>query len=346
MRLGKAITTAFVLCFLVPDASGAAEVRLRLRLQRPIAEPILQNIIDFKRMVETQTKGAVSVEMSEESGPDAGRPVLRTVGGGAVEMGAVSLAEVAKDVPEAGLFTQPFLFNFDSMVRVAVRPGGEIRNIIDGEITKSGSRVLWWQPLGSMVLVSKGGSITNPQGLRDHKVGVSDNQATEFIKLCGGIPKFITPSKQPDGMNAGSVDVILVSLSAILSYEIWRKADTINNIRYAESLFAVLINEEVWRHLSAELQKIISDAAAASEISIWDHFTESEAGAYEQALQKGMRIAPVTSDDMLAWRACSSPVLEAFLDRTGLTGARLLAAYGKLRNDPCCNQFLPSPTGD
>jgi C4-dicarboxylate-binding protein DctP len=346
MRLGKAITTAFVLCFLVPCASGAAEVPLRLRLQQSIVDPILQNIIYFKRMVETQTKGAVSVEVSEEIGSDSGRSVLRMVGGSAFEMGVVSLAEVTKDVPEAGLFTQPFLFNFDSLVHAAARPGSEIRNIIDGEITKSGSRVLWWQPFGSTVIVSKGGSITNPQGLRDHKVGVSDDQAAEFIKLCGGIPKFITPSQQLDGMEAKSVDSILVSVSAILSYEIWKKADTINSIRYAESLFVVLINEKVWLRLSAEQQRIISDAAAASEISIWDRFTESEAGTYELALQKGMRIAPVSSDDTFAWRACSSSILESFLNRTELSGARLFAAYGKLRNDPCCNQFLPSPTGD
>jgi C4-dicarboxylate-binding protein DctP len=346
MRLLNAITIAFVVGSLFGGVSRAAEIRLRLRLQQPIADPILRNVIDFKSMVEAQAKGSIVVEVSEEIGSDSGPPVLQMVGSGAVELGIVSLAEVAKDVPAAGLFTQPFLFNFDSMVRAAARPGSEIRNIIDGEITKSGFRVLWWQPFGSMAIVSNGGAITDPQRLRDHKAGISDDQAAEFIKLCGGTPKFITPSQQLDALEAKSIDSILTNVSAILSSEIWRKADTISNIRYTENLFAVLINEKAWLRLSPEQQKIISSVAAASEIGIWDRFTESEARAYELVLEKGMRIAPVTTDDTLAWRACSSPILESFLDQTGAIGARLLAAYGNLRNDPCCNQFLPSPTGD
>jgi C4-dicarboxylate-binding protein DctP len=345
MRLDRPMILAFILYLLNPGASSAEEVRLRVNLQQSIADLAGRNINDFKRRVETHTKGATTIQISEKGESDPGRSAPR-MAAGTFEIDAVSLAELAEEVPAAGLFTQPFLFNFDSMVHAAARPGSEVRSIIDGEIAKSGSRVLWWQPSGSMVIVSKGTPITSPQSLRDHKIGVSDNQAAEFISLCGGVPKQIAPGRETEVMETKTIDSAILSTASIGANKIWKSADIINNIRYYKNMIVVLVSEKSWRNLSDEQKKIIADAASTVESNIWEHFTQVEAEDYDYALQKGMRIAVLTGDDTLAWRACSSSILESYLGRTESIGARLLAAYRKLRDDPCCNEFIPSPTGD
>jgi C4-dicarboxylate-binding protein DctP len=334
------------LCLLISDATRADEILLRVSLQQSITDPVGQNILDFKQEVETRTKGAVKVRVNEKAKSVPGRSLLQAVGNGQAEMRVGSLGEIAKDVPAAGLFAQPFLFNFDSIVQAATRPGSEIRNIIDGETLKLGARVLWWQPYGSTVIFSKGSSIANPRGLSNHKIGVFDEVSAEFINLCGGAPKLISEVEQVEAMKTKAVDSTMASVSAIRDYDVWREADTITNIRYSESLFVVLIDEKIWRSLSREHQKIIADAAVAAEMNIWERFAQTEAEAYDLALQKGMKIEALTADDTLAWRDCSSSILETFVSRTNEIGARLLAAYGKLRSDPCCSQALQSPTGD
>jgi hypothetical protein len=49
-----------------------------------------------------------------------------------------------------------------------------------------------------------------------------------------------------------------------------------------------------------------------------------------------MRIVELSGDDVAAWRACSAPLLEEYMERAGRDGPKLFAAYGKLRTDPCC----------
>ena len=46
----------------------------------------------------------------------------------------------------------------------------------------------------------------------------------------------------------------------------------------------------------------------------------------------------LSADDVAAWRACSSPLLEAYMERTGDAGPKLFTAYGRLRTDACCRE--------
>jgi hypothetical protein len=66
--------------------------------------------------------------------------------------------------------------------------------------------------------------------------------------------------------------------------------------------------------------------------------TFGRAEAYALAVEKGMRIVEPSADDVAAWRACSAPLLEAYMQRAGEAGPKLFAAYGKLRTQPCCRE--------
>jgi hypothetical protein len=49
-----------------------------------------------------------------------------------------------------------------------------------------------------------------------------------------------------------------------------------------------------------------------------------------------MRIVELRADDVAAWRACSAPLLEAYVGRTASAGSQLFMAYGRLRLHDCC----------
>ncbi|HXE88660.1 MAG TPA: hypothetical protein VN524_17895, partial [Hyphomicrobiaceae bacterium] len=77
-------------------------------------------------------------------------------------------------------------------------------------------------------------------------------------------------------------------------------------------------------------------AAKVVELATRDRFSKNEATAYAFAHQKGMQIRAVTADQVAEWRACSAGVLEDYMNAGSDLARRLLAAYGKLRADPCC----------
>jgi TRAP-type C4-dicarboxylate transport system substrate-binding protein len=65
--------------------------------------------------------------------------------------------------------------------------------------------------------------------------------------------------------------------------------------------------------------------------------TQVEADAYAFARSKGMTVHTLTPDETAAWRECSTPVLEAYMSNEQESVRNVLAAYGKLRTDPCCS---------
>src|SRR5262249_3819875 len=129
-----------------------------LRLNVPVSagNPINENIQEFRREVERRTGGAVKIRPGRKEQVYEDNQVISAVSSGAIEMGATSLNQFAYDVPLAGVFLQPFMFNYDALVRAAAKPGSEIRTLIDEEILYwTNARVLWWQPRGSTVIFSR-----------------------------------------------------------------------------------------------------------------------------------------------------------------------------------------------
>ncbi len=325
---------------LIPGTAAAEEVLLRITLQQPARDPVGQNLGEFKSEVEAKTKGTVKVDVYDNAKFYLDYQVPEAVGSGAIEMGVAPLAQYAADIPAAGVFMQPFLFNFDEIVRAAASRGSEIRTAIDAEIQKqTGARVLWWQPYGPNVILAKG-AMSRPDAIANHRVRVFDDVAAEFISLCGGIPHVISDSKQSEAFDLNIVDSSVASIASIKDHGLWRKVDTVTNIRHSENLFLVVINESIWGSLTPEQQQILTAAARKAEDSIWSKYQTIEAETYAYAASKGLKIQELTPDDTIAWRVCSSSILESFMSRAGPLGARLFAAYGKLRADPCCNGQL------
>jgi C4-dicarboxylate-binding protein DctP len=317
--------------------SASAETLLRISLQQPIDNFIGQNLLEFKNEVEEKTKGEVKVVVYDKAQFYLDYQVPEAVGSGAIEMGVAPLAQYAEDVPAAGLFMQPFLFNFDSIVRAAVARKSEIRFAIDAEIQKkSGVRVLWWQPYGPNVILGKG-ALTNPQAITNHSVRVFDDVSGEFVTLCGGVPHVISDAKQSEAFDQNIVDSSIASIASLKDEELWRKIDTISNIRHSENLFLVVLNQNIFNALSRQQQEAVIAAAQRAEDSIWNKYHDIEADTYAFAASKGINIQQLIPDDTIAWRVCSSSILESYMERAGALGVRLFAAYGKLRTDPCCS---------
>lgn len=329
----------FLCLFLVsvlPTKLWANDTVLRLTMQHAADDSVGKIIIRFKEEVESKSKGAVKIEVLDKGQLYPDYQVPEVIGGGAVEMGVTQLANFSQHVPVAGIFMQPFLFNFDAIVRAAAKPGSDIRTMVDAAIVKdTGARVLWWKPYGWNVIFSKE-AITNPKAIASRNVRVFDEVAAEFVKLCGATPQVISESKQVEALDLNLVDSTMTSEASVKSYELWKKTNTISDIRHSANILVLLINNDIWEKIPQDHQAILLEAAKKIEAEAWAGFGAEEAAIDSYAKAKGMSVKRPAADDLIEWRICSSSILEAFMSRAGRSGAELLAAYGKLRADPCC----------
>jgi C4-dicarboxylate-binding protein DctP len=325
--------------------ADAQQVTLRATLQVAVSEPYLGvPLVHLKDEVERRSNNTVSIQIIDKGKLYIDTQVVGGVASGAVEMGVAGTYQFAKALPEIAIIEQPFLFNFEALIRAATSPGSEMRKLIDEAILeKAGVRVLWWQPVGGSVFFSKGMDVAEPHVIRNRKVRVFSQVTAQLTTRCGGHPTIISTSKMHDAMKDGAVDLAMGSVTSVEPRGLWKVADTITRTDHAPIEFLLLVNEKAWQALSPDHRIVIAEAAREVERVARDRFTRNEASAYAFAREKGMQIRAVTADQVAEWRACSAGVLEDYMSAGGDLARRLLAAYGRLRADPCCTSG-PSPS--
>jgi C4-dicarboxylate-binding protein DctP len=260
------------------------------------------------------------------------------VSSGKVDIGITATHQYAKKVPAIAFVDQPFLLNFPALVRAAVSPGSEIRNLIDDTIlAESGMRILWWQSLGDTVFYSRGRDYAEPERFKGQRVGVPGRPMAVLSARCGAVPSTVPVEQMNDALKAGSIDAVTVGLAAIFSRELWKGSDTITRTAHAALEFLLAINEKSFQSLSPAHRTIVIEAARAVERETRDRLAEFETKAIGFARSKGMRVVDLTPDQVAEWRACSADMIAEYMSKNGELARRLMAAYGRLRTDPCCS---------
>lgn len=329
----------FAAWFVLMPAIGRADdqIRLRVTLQLPKKSEIGVNLLQFKEEVERRAGGAVAIEVYDDSKLYTDEQVIAAVASGAIEMGITNYNQFSTAVPAIDIIGQPFLLNFEALVRAATSPEREIRQLLDVAILEAtGTRVLWWQAYGSSVFYSKGRVVTRPDQIDGQKIRVSGESYAAFMRQCGGVPLIIPGSKQHKAAKDGTVDMITTGITGLESRKLWEVTDTVTRTEHAALEFVVIINEKVWQQLPKPLQTIFLEAARKVEQDLRDGMADIEARGYDVARAKGMTIHELSADDVAEWRACGAPLMSEYMERGGELAKQLMSAYGKLRTDPCC----------
>jgi C4-dicarboxylate-binding protein DctP len=320
------------------EPAAAQQTKLRVTLQLPITDALLgKSLARFEEDVEKSSKGAVAVEIFDKGKLYIDDQTVAAVESGAIEMGVAGLNQFAKRIPAIDIMEQPFLFNFQELVRATAGPDSPIRSLIDRTILDHvGVRVLWWQSVGNQIFISKGVTPSEPDRIKDRKIRVFSPTHEQFVRQCSGIPVMVSANKTPDAFHAGEIDMATGASSLIANRQLWTVADTITRTLHAPIEFFLIVNEKVWQSLPEAHKTVIQEAARREESQSRENVTQIEADLYAQFQQKGMTVHDLTPDQVADWRACSADVVEDYIANNTDLAQQLMAAYGKLRTDPCC----------
>ena len=327
-------------CLLISALSAdAQEVKLRATHQVAITEPFWGVALKhFKEEVEKRSDHTISIEVFDKGRRFIDDEAVDAVASGAIEMGVTGLYQMAKKIPAIDIMEQPFLFNFDALIRAVVSPDSEIRAIVDKAIlAKVGVRVLWWQTLGSQIIVSKGRNLTEPGQIKGQRIRTYGETNVKLARQCGGVPVTLSAFKMHDALRDMQLDMVICSIPAVPNRELWKVADTITRTWHAPVEYVAFINEKTWRSLSSKQQTLFVEVARKVEREIRDRSVQMEAEYYKFAVAKGMKVYDLTPDQVADWRACSAAVLDAYMNDHPEFAREFLEAYGRLRTQPCCS---------
>ncbi len=328
-KLIKILMISFTSLFFTAN-TFAADVTMRISLQLPMKSHLGQNLLLFKKEVESRSNGEINVEIYDSAQLYKDKEVPAAVGSGSIESGVASLTRYVGDIPAVDLFYQPFLLNTDKKVRKAVSKGSSIRGPIDNAITNTGSTVLWWQAYGNAVMLSKGQAIKNPSDMKGKKVRVFGKTLGTFVKAAGGAPTLISGSEQYLAYQRGTVDVGMTGVSGVKSRKLFEVMDTITKTNHGVIEFIVVANTKWFNSLSSKHKDIIIKSAEIAEKDVRDNVAKIEQEAYDLAKSKGMKIVTPSKADIDAFKSASKPVYDDYKKNAGSLGAQLLDAASKL----------------
>jgi C4-dicarboxylate-binding protein DctP len=319
--------------------AGAEQVKLKINLQFPLANPVFGgSFARFKAEVERQSEGAIAVEIFDKAQLFTDDQVVAAVSSGAVDIGMTAAHQFSYKVPLVAILDQPFLFNFDALMKAAAKPESEIRKLIDEAIlAELGTRVLWWNPIGNNVFLSKGRDVADPERLKGQRVGSPGKLPGEFVAACGGTPAAMTIEKFHAAYKDGALDMSVVGFGAIASYRLEKFVDTVTFTHHTPIAFLYVINERKWQALSPLHRAVIAQAAVKVETEFADAQVASEGRARAFAEKHSIKLQELTPDHVAEWRACSAGMLAEYMERVGEGARKLMDAYGKLRLEPCCS---------
>ena len=328
-KLIKILMISFTSLFFTAN-TFAADVTMRISLQLPMKSHLGQNLLLFKKEVESRSNGEIKVEIYDSAQLYKDKEVPAAVGSGSIESGVASLTRYVGDIPAVDLFYQPFLLNTDKKVRKAVSKGSSIRGPIDNAITNTGSTVLWWQAYGNAIMLSKGQAIKNPSDMKGKKVRVFGKTLGTFVKAAGGAPTLISGSEQYLAYQRGTVDVGMTGVSGVKSRKLFEVMDTITKTNHGVIEFIVVANTKWFESLSSKHKDIIIKSAEIAEKDVRDNVAKIEQEAYDLAKSKGMKIVTPSEADIDAFKSASKPVYDDYKKNAGSLGAQLLDAASKL----------------
>lgn len=328
-KLIKILIISLMSLFFAANAF-AADVTMRISLQLPMKSHLGQNLLLFKKEVESRSNGEIKVEIYDSAQLYKDKEVPAAVGSGSIESGVASLTRYVGDIPAVDLFYQPFLLNTDKKVRKAVSKGSSIRGPIDNAIKNTGSTVLWWQAYGNAIMLSKGQAIKNPSDMKGKKVRVFGKTLGTFVKAAGGAPTLISGSEQYLAYQRGTVDVGMTGVSGVKSRKLFEVMDTITKTNHGVIEFIVVANTKWFNSLSTKQKDIIIKSAEIAEKDVRDNVAKIEQEAYDLAKSKGMKIVTPSKADIDAFKSASKPVYEDYKKNAGSLGAQLLDAASKL----------------
>jgi C4-dicarboxylate-binding protein DctP len=309
-----------------------AERNLRLTFQISINHELGKNLSFFKEQVETQSKGALKIQLFDNAQLFKGEQVPQAVASGAIDMGMVFIDEFAGTVPLTGIFSVAFLFPDSKTLGKAVAFDSPARTLIEGQIEKTGVKLLWFQDYGPIHLITRRGAVRQPSDMKGKKTRVLGKPSGDFVEAVGGLPVKVSGSEQFLAYQRGTVDVGMTGTTGIKSRKIHEVMDSITLTSHAQTEFIVIINSKIWNSLSSQEKGWITKAARDAELKMRSE-TEKDNIEAEKWLEQNskMKFVRLSDQELATWKKASEPAVNAFIKDTGDTGAKLVQAIRNMK---------------
>lgn len=304
-------------------AGGAGEkIELKLAYNLPVEHHLSKSIEKFAKEVGEKTNGSVEIKTYPAGQLYSDKNMNDALLSGGVDMGLNSVAMWSTVVPAMNIMEVPFLFPSYAAFDNAI--DGDMGKVLTEELEKKGVKPLIWADYGFVQYCNNTKEIKTPEDFAGLKIRSYGQLASETISALGGAPTTMGSGEVYMAIKNGTIDGQTSGQTAILSRKIYEvsKYMTVTNHVFIE--FILAMNDNSWKKLSPDQQKIVSEVATSISNEIRAETKDEDIRCLEELKKNGMQVYEVPADQLKLWQDATTGVREKFIADNGDLGKRLV----------------------
>ena len=304
-------------------ASGNGQkVELKLAYQLPAEHHLSKSVEKFAKEVNERSKGQIDIKVYPAGQLYNDQNMNDALMSGGLDIGMNSTARWSMVVPALKVLDMPFVLTSYSAVDNAL--DGDLGKALNQEMEKKGVHPLIWADYGYVQFCNNVKKIEKPEDFQGMKIRSYSETSADIIQALGASPTTMSSSEVYMAIKNGTIDGQSSGQTAILSRKIYEVAKylTVTNNSYVE--FLVSMNDNSWKKLTPEQQKIITDTAKEIQDEIRKETKAEDERCLKELSDNGMDGYVIPKDEIHLWQEATAPVVAKFEQEQGDFGKQLV----------------------
>ncbi|MEX1031154.1 MAG: TRAP transporter substrate-binding protein [Paenibacillaceae bacterium] len=289
------------------------KVTIKIAHESPASHPKGVWIDDFKKVVEDESGGNITVEVFHQGSLYAKeKAALEAVGQGIIQLSAGSTGYLSSIEPSFSLFDLPMLFeNQDAMYKVL---DGEIGQNLLTELESKGLKGLGYISNVPLDLLSKK-PVTSLNDLSGMKIRVHSADLEKTVNALGGSPIIIPASEVFIGLQQGVINGVLTTVSYAAPNKLNEVVSHMTDIKISSIVYPVVMNQDFWNELNDENKQIINKAVQVATEKNRKELSAITDEHVKTLVDGGVTVHQLSTEERIIWKDKLETVYSQFKDQ-------------------------------
>lgn len=293
------------------EAVNTSQILLRCADVHRLDYPTIAGVRHLGNLLQERTRGKLRIEIYPESSLGTERSVVEMVRLGALDMGRISISEVAEVDPALGALLLPYLFK-DNGHKWRVLNGPTGRRLLQG-LSRFGLIGLGFQEAGYRSIYNWKHPIYRPEDLAGLKLRVQPNQMmVEMMEFLTVAPVPIDYDQVYSALEAKVIDGAENNIPSYYTSGHYKFAKYFSLTSHVSLPEMLILSQKTWLKLSSKEQEILMTAAQESVAYQRARWAEFEADCKKKLIAAGCRFNDV---DVAAFQGVVEPFYQNYRRR-------------------------------
>jgi TRAP-type transport system periplasmic protein len=307
------------------SSPAAAQTKWDMATAYADSEFQTKNVRQFADEVKKNSGGKIDITVHSAQSLIKNPEIKRSIQTGLVPAGEFFLSNLGPENPMFEIDAIPF---FASSYPEAKALWEVSKAPISALFQKQGLRLLYSVPWPSQAFFTKE-PVKSLADVKGKKMRTYNAQTARLGQLMGVIPTTVQATEIPQAFSTGIIDLMFTSGPTGITTRAWEYTRFFYDTGAWVPKNVVVVNEGAFRKLPADVQKAMTETAAAAEKRGWAWSQEQNDETPKVLAKNGIKIEPITPQFKAELRKIGEAMLNDWLEKAKDDGRKVVAEYRK-----------------